>query len=215
MSKSRRKHKKKNRLGRILKKTAKWLSVPFLACLAAVFYSNHIVNKAAEGKLFSDISALPHRSTALLLGTNPKAKSGRPNSFYTQRIDAAVKLFEAGKFDRLIVSGASDEEGYNEPLAMRADLVERGIPDSILVLDEQGDRTIYSVERVKKAYGADSCTIISQEFHNKRAIFQAQHLGVDAIGFNAADSPYRYWRVKNHLREYLARVKAVIEVKTN
>ena len=214
-SRSRRRHKKKNRLGKILVKAIKWLSLPLAACLVAVFYSNHIINEAAEGKTFTDPSALPHHTTALLLGTNPKAKSGRPNSFYIQRIDAAVKLYEAGKYDRLILSGAGDEEGYNEPVAMRADLVERGIPDSIMVLDEEGYRTINSVERAKKTYGADSCIIISQAFHNKRAIYQAQHFGLNAIGFNAADSPFRYWRVKNHLREYFARVKALIEVETN
>ena len=110
-SRSRRRHKKKNRLGKILVKAIKWLSLPLAACLVAVFYSNHIINKAAEGKTFTDPSALPHHTTALLLGTNPKAKSGRPNSFYIQRIDAAVKLYEAGKYDRLILSGAGDEEG--------------------------------------------------------------------------------------------------------
>ena len=218
MNNSRRKsrrHKKKNQVRKILVKSLKWLSLPVLVCIAAAFYSNHIINKSAEGKTYSEPSAIPHRSTALLLGTNPKARSGRPNSFYTQRIDAAVKLYKAGKFDRLIVSGAGDEEGYNEPLAMRADLTERGIPDSIMVLDEEGHRTINSVERAKKTYGVDSCIIISQAFHNKRAIYQAEHFGLDAIGFDAADSPFLYWRVKNHLREYLARVKAVIEVKSN
>ena len=211
-SRSRRRHKKKNRLGKILVKAIKWLSLPLAACLVAVFYSNYIINKAAEGKTFTDPSALPHHTTALLLGTNPKGKSGRPNSFYIQRIDAAVKLYEAGKYDRLILSGAGDEEGYNEPVAMRADLVERGIPDSIMILDEKGDRTILSIERAKKTFGVDSCIIISQLFHNNRAIYQAEHVGLDAIGYNAPDSPFLYWRVKNHLREYLARVKAVIDV---
>ena len=95
---------------------------------------------------------------------------------------------------------------------MRADLLEQGIPDSIMILDEKGDRTILSIERAKKTFGVDSCIIISQLFHNNRAIYQAEHVGLDAIGYNAPDSPFLYWRVKNHLREYLARVKAVIDV---
>ncbi len=211
---SSRRRKKRSRFRKYLGKTLKWLALPATLCLVGIFYCNHIIDKAAKGKTYSDISVIPHRTTALLLGTNPKSRSGNPNSFYVHRIDAAVALYKAGKYDRLIVSGAADKEGYNEPLAMRADLIERGLPDSVMVLDEEGDRTIYSMKRAKETFGADSCLIISQEFHNKRAIFQAQHLGLDAIGFNAADSPYLYWRVKIHLREYLARVKAVIEVES-
>ena len=209
---SRRRRKKRSRLRRFLGKTLKWLALPLLLCLAAVVYSNYVVSQAAEGKTYSDISSLPHRRVALLLGTNPKAKSGRPNSFYVGRIKAAADLYKAGKYDRLILSGAGDEEGYNEPLSMRADLIEQGVPDSIMTLDEEGERTLLSVERAKKDFGIDSCTLISQSFHNKRAIYQARHFGLDAIAFDAEDSPFLYWRVKNHLREYLARVKAVIDV---
>ena len=88
----------------------------------------------------------------------------------------------------------------------------RGVPDSIMTLDGKGFRTINSIERAKNDFGIDSLIVISQEFHNKRAIFQAQHYGIEAIGFNADDSPFRYWRIKNHLREYLARVKVVFEM---
>lgn len=215
MSSSRKRRKKRNRVRKFLGKTLKWLALPIILCLIAIFYSNHVVNKAAEGKTYADTTAIPHRTTAVLLGTSPKAKSGRPNSFYTQRIKAAAELYKAGKYDRLIISGAGEKEGYNEPLSMRADLIEQGIPDSIMTLDEEGDRTILSMERAKKTFGLDSCTIISQEFHNNRAIYQARHFGLDAIGYNAAESPFLFYRVKNHLREYLARVKAVIDVEYN
>lgn len=213
MSSRRRHRKRRSRLRKFLGKALKWLILPIVLCLIAIIYSNHIINKAADGKTYSDLKEIPHRKVALLLGTTPKAKSGRPNSFYAGRIQAAVDLYNAGKFDKLILSGAGNKEGYNEPLSMRSDLIEQGIPDSILILDEKGDRTVLSIEHVKKTFGVDSCTIISQLFHNNRAIYMAEHVGLNAIGYNAPDSPFLYWRVKNHLREYLARVKAVIDAK--
>ena len=121
-------------------------------------------------------------------------------------------MYEAGKVDRIIISGARRGDAYDETAAMREALVDRGVPDSILVLDGEGFRTIASIKRAKEVYGADSLTIISQQFHNERALFMAQHNGMDAIAYNAANTSSRRWKVIMALRECLARVKAVFEV---
>lgn len=173
--------------------------------------ANIIVNCAAKNRIYNQVADVPHRNMALLLGTTPITKSGNPSSYYVNRIEAAVQLYQAGKYDKIIVSGGVDDE-YNEPETMHDDLVKRGVPDSTIIIDNEGDRTICSIERAKNVFHADSIIIISQEFHNKRAIYQACHKDLDAIAFNAADSPYFRSRTKNHLREYLARVKAVFEM---
>lgn len=49
-------------------------------------------------------------------------------------------------------------------------------------------------------------TIISQEFHNERAIYLAEHFRIKAIGFNAQDVTNRLG-FKTQIREYFARVK--------
>ncbi|HWZ42012.1 MAG TPA: hypothetical protein VNW97_00975 [Candidatus Saccharimonadales bacterium] len=54
-------------------------------------------------------------------------------------------------------------------------------------------------------------TIISQEFHNQRAIFLARHHGIDAIGFNAQDADLGDVS-GTHRREKLARVKAALDI---
>ena len=173
--------------------------------------ANILVNCAAKNRIYNDAADVPYRRVAVLLGTTPTTKNGEVNIFYINRIEAAVKLYQESKYDSIIVSGAVNEE-CNEPQAMRSDLIQRGVPDSVIILDYEGDRTIYSIERAKNVFHADSIIIISQEFHNKRAIYQARHYDLDAVAFNAADSPYSSSRWKNHLREYLARIKAVLEV---
>ena len=170
------------------------------------------VNHAAKGRLYSVVSETPHREVALLLGTNPLGRTGRPNQFFLRRIEATAALYEAGKFDRLIISGAKRGEDYDEPAAMKAELLRRGVPGSIIVLDGEGHRTINSVERAKEVFGVDTLTFISQQFHNERTLFLAKHMCVDAIAFNAANTQSRRWKYQMRLRECFARVKAVWEM---
>ena len=169
------------------------------------------VTSAAKGRMYDDVKEIPHREVGLLLGTSPLGRSGRPNQFYLRRLDATVALYNAGKIDRIVISGARRGDDYDEPTEMRNDLVKRGLPDSIFVLDGEGHRTISSIVRTKEVFAEDSVTIISQKFHNERALFLARHNEVDAIAFNAENTSSRRWRLMMVLRECMARVKAVAE----
>lgn len=71
---------------------------------------------------------------------------------------------------------------------------------------QPGFRTFDSIVRLKEIFGQESVTIISQPFHNERAIYIASKEGIAAIGFNAKDVNARYG-FKTQLREKLARVK--------
>ena len=198
--------KAKKTLRRVL-----WIIVAMgLACLAIVVGCEVAVYSASRGRVYSDVEEIPHREVGLLLGTNPKGRHGGVNQFYHHRIDAAVALYEAGKIDRFIISGAKTGPEYDEPQAMREALVSRGVPDSILTLDGSGFHTDASISRVKEVFGVDSLTIVSQEFHNRRSLYMAKHNGMDAIAYNAANTNNRYWKVIMFLRERGSRVKAVI-----
>jgi SanA protein len=84
-----------------------------------------MVSGAACGRTYDSIAAVPHRTTALLLGTGPVSRWGGPNRYYYTRIDAAAELYKAGKIDSIIVSGARRGD-YDEPSMMIADLSARG-----------------------------------------------------------------------------------------
>ena len=178
--------------------------------LAVVAGCEIVVYNASKGLVYSDVDEIPHREVGLLLGTSPKGRRGGANMFYNYRIDAAVALYEAGKVDRIIISGAKTGPDYDEPQAMREALVARGVPDNILVLDGEGFHTIESIVRAKEVFGADSLTVISQEFHNRRSLYMAKHNGLDAIAYNAANTNVLRWRVIMFLRERASRVKAVL-----
>eukprot|EP01030_Chromulinospumella_sphaerica_P025880 gene25880-26048_t len=90
----------------------------------------------------------------------------------------------AGKIDYIIVSGDASPY-YNEPELMRRDLVARGVPANRIVLDNAGYRTLDSILRCRDVFGQKSFTIISQKFHNERAIYIANHKGVQTVGYSA------------------------------
>ena len=192
-------------------KRALWVLLAIMVIgLAIVAGCELAVCNASKGLVYSDVEEIPHREVGLLLGTNPKGRRGGANMFSTYRIDAAVALYEAGIVDRFLISGAKRGSDYDEPQAMREALVARGVPDSILALDGQGYHTIESIVRAKEVYEMDSVTIISQEFHNRRSLYMAQHNGLDAIAYNAANTTILRWRIIMFLRERGSRVKAVL-----
>ena len=189
-----------------------YFSIAILVILAIIVaLCNISVDRNAEGRTFSDINDVPTMQTALLLGTNPKTRDGkRPSSFYLARINATAELYKHGKFRQLIISG-DRREGYDEPQTMRHDLIERGVPDSIIMMDGQGYRTLLSLRNSKQYFGIHDMIIISQKWHNERSIFLADKMNIKAVGYNADDvrHPRAIW---THIRELLARVKLFIDL---
>ena len=179
-------------------------------CLITLFLCNRIIINTAKGKLYTDTKLIPYNKVGLLLGTSKYINAGYPNYYYTYRIEAATRLLKEGKIKYLVISGDNGRKEYNEPEDMRADLMAAGIDSSVIFLDYAGFRTFDSIVRLKAIFGQDSVTIISQPFHNERAIYLATKEGIHAIGFNAADVGVKSGFLVQ-LREKLARVKVFVD----
>ena len=178
--------------------------------ILALYFCNRAIDKAAIGKLYDDTNAIPFNRVGLLLGTSKYLSKSYPNPYYDYRIEAAVRLLRANKIRYIIVSGDNRSNNYNEPKQMQTDLVKAGIDSSAIFLDYAGFRTFDSMVRLKEIFGQDTVTVISQSFHNERAIYIAYREGISAIGFNAADVSKSFgFRVL--LREKLARVKVFLD----
>lgn len=163
-----------------------------------------------NGRTFTKISKIPPRETALVLGTSPKMRSGISNPYFTSRMDATALLYHHGKIKKIIVSGEKSQ-GYDEPLAMKNYLIyQEGIPENIITEDPKGLKTQTSISNCKNIYHQNKVIIVSQGFHNLRALFYARNSDMDALGFDAQDvlSNQSYYR--NQSREFLARVLAVV-----
>ena len=178
-----------------------------LALLA--WLAEHRLNQTAEAWSSADVAKVPAVETALVLGTAPIGPEGGPNRYFVYRLDAAAALWKAGKVQYFILSG-SDEE----PTAMRAGLIERGVPAERIYRDPAGYRTWDSVLRARDVYGQKRIVIVSQRFHLDRALFLARSEGIAAWGLEArdVDAPYS---VFTELRRYPSALRAYYDVWTD
>ncbi len=192
------------------------IGVFLLVTICAIIVCDQSVTYNAKGQLYDNVDSIPHRKVGLILGTSPISTwNGRRNYYFDHRIKAGAELYKAGKVDWLVVSGGdyrNTENGYNEPVAMRDSLMKQGVNSTHIILDYDGTRTLNSIAKMRDVYCQDSIIIISQKYHNERALYQTKHLGIDAIGFNSKTPRQRtsWWR--NRGREVLARAKLFIDV---
>jgi SanA protein len=182
--------------------------------VAASAWSLEAIRMSAlsRGLLFDDLEAIPSNRVGLLLGCMPRLPDGRTNRYFTARVEAAARLLHAGKVRFLLVSGDANRDGQDEPAAMRAGLLGLGVKDAAIVLDPHSLRTFDSVARAKLVYGLGQFTLISQRFHNQRAVYIARALGLSVVAYNADDPP-RMPHDTMRYREPFARMLAVLDVR--
>lgn len=193
-----------------------WLSMKLLLValvpLSVLFFvCQWLVVRTGAGRLYTDVDDVPKRDVGLLLGTSQKLGNGDENWFFNYRISAATQLYKAGKIRHLLVSGDNHTRGYDEPAMMTQALLASGVPQSAITVDDAGFRTLDSVVRARKVFDLQQFTIISQRFHNQRALLIADHYGADAIGFCANDVEFRYC-MRIYFRKAFARVKVVLDL---
>jgi SanA protein len=193
------------------KRTFQGILIVINLALLFTLFCNWQIDNYTEKYLYDEVELIPENKVGLVLGTSMYLKNGTLNLYFSYRIDAAVKLYKAGKIKYIIVSGDNKTKYYNEPLKMKKELIKEGVPDSVIVLDYAGFRTFDSMIRCKEIFGQNKFTIISQEFQNKRAVFIARKSGMDAVAYNAKDVEY-YGGLKTRIRELLAKVKAYMDI---
>ena len=196
------------------KKIITVLIIVVLLSAVSLVCADKIIKSASKNYLYNDLIEVPCKKVGLVLGTTKFLKNGQINLYYQYRIDAAVALYQTGKISYIVVSGDNSRKTYDEPTQMKADLVLNGVPEEVIFLDYAGFRTWDSVIRIKEIFSQDDFTIISQRFHNERAVYLAKKYGLNAVAFNAKDVS-KYYGFKTNFREKLARVKVFVDLLTN
>lgn len=192
---------------KIIKNIFKFFLLLIVAGIIFIAWANYSIKKESAPFVSYNIADVPESKTGLLLGTGKLLSNGTANAYFYNRIKAAADLYNSGKIQYIIVSGDNGTKDYNEPEDMQLALMRLGVRHNKIILDHAGFRTLDSVVRAKDIFGQTKLVIISQKFHNERAVFLARKNGMEAFGYNAEDVN-KYAGLKTNLREYLAKAKA-------
>jgi SanA protein len=188
--------------------------IPFeigLLFILLTAYADFRITADSRVYVTSELREVPEMKVGLLLGTSRNLGNGKPNAFFFNRIAAAVDLYKNGVIQYILVSGDNSSADYNEPKDMRDELVLRGVPIGAIWLDYAGFRTLDSVIRARDVFGQHRYVVISQRFHNERAVFLARASGIEAYGYNAHEVR-AYNGFKTKFREFFARGKVYIDL---
>ena len=203
--------KKRSRVRRLLLILAGVFFLCLVLCALVLFAADRRIERCAAGRVYSNVEDIPVREYGLLPGTSRLVHGKHLNTYFFNRIHAAVKLYRAGKIRKIIVSGDNGRTDYNETGDMERELIVEGVAPEDVLSDYAGFRTLDSVVRARNLFGANEITVISQRFHIERAIYLAEQHDIDAVGFEAAEVAPQAIRIKLTVREAFARVLAVMD----
>lgn len=181
----------------------------FLAGIALVVLLRWWTNYRFTRDVYTADSA-PERPVAIVFGAGVWP-GGQLSPVLEDRVYTAVMLYQAGRVQKLLMTGDNRTVDYNEPAHMRAYALELGVPDEDIVLDYAGRRTYDSIYRARHIFRVDAAILVTQAYHLDRALFTAHGLGLDVVGVSADRRDYlnitQYW-----WREVLATALAAVEV---
>lgn len=148
-----------------------------------------VIVRSYEPRVHSP-SSVPVRRTAIVFGAAVYG-NGRLSTVLRDRMDTAIALYREGAVVQLLVSGDGISADYDEPGAMKAYAMQRGIPEEDIRVDFGGRRTYDSCYRARHFFGVREAILVTQSFHLSRALFVCDQLGIEAVGVNADMRPYR------------------------
>lgn len=146
----------------------------------------------------------------LVLGAGLTAE-GKPSLVLRDRLDKGIELYKKGVSNRLLMSGDHGRDGYDEVRAMKQYAVDAGVNPDDIFMDHAGFSTYESIYRARDIFQVKRLAIVTQPYHEYRAVYIAMKLGLDVYGTPSKATQYRgSWILE--AREKLARTKEFFNV---
>lgn len=181
--------------------------------LLGIYLVNHRIKSTGKTKFQTSITEIPIENPpriAIVFGAKVWDDKS-PSPVLYDRVVTAVELYRAGRVKKILMSGDNPTENYDEPTAMKETAVRLGIPEPDVILDFAGRRTYDTCFRAKEIFGVQKAILVTQEFHQPRALYLCNNFGVDSIGITADRRKYeseKYWE----FREFFSAVSAWFEI---
>jgi SanA protein len=158
--------------------------------------------------IYESVAEAPNAEVVVIPGA-AIFPSGALSSIFLDRADMAIRLYDAKKVSKILVSGDNSTVSHNEVNPVRNYLLLKGVPDQDIFLDHAGFDTYSTMYRARDIFGVTSMLIATQSFHLPRAVFIARALGINAYGVNADNGPSLF---RNYFREVFADEKTVFDL---
>jgi SanA protein len=182
-----------------------------ISALILLLLPNIVAQVIAKAKL-TTIDSAPSKDVAIVFGAG-LLRDGTPTPVLKDRVATAAALYHAGIVKKLLLSGDNRFVTYNEPAAMRTYALELGVPDQDIVLDYAGRRTYDTCYRAIHIFKVSDVILVTQAFHQPRALLTCTGLGLDVIGVTANLRQYSrreqtFW----FIREVPATFRAALDI---
>ncbi len=198
-------------LNKIIKFLLRFSLTTAFLCLIGLFLPKFVVLIFASPRTFK-IDDVPPARVAIVFGAG-LLRDGSAGPVLRDRVETAVKLYQQGKVDKLLMSGDNRITEYNEPEAMRQYALQFGVPDDDIVLDYAGRRTYDTCYRAKVIFQVDTAILVTQAFHLPRALFLCNWFGIESVGVEANNHYFlKRSRIYWNIRELFANFQAVWDV---
>jgi SanA protein len=186
-------------LRKIIRGLIRGLLVVLILALVIFGLPRLITELFTRSHLYS-VQSTPSKSVAIVFGAG-LSRSGTPSAILRDRIEMAVQLYQAGKVQKILMSGDNRFEDYNEPGAMASYAMQLNVPQKDIVLDYAGRRTYDTCYRARHIFGVTDAILVTQSFHMPRALYICSQLGLDSIGVPAdirhyLRRSYAYWNIR-------------------
>ena len=170
------------------------------------------ISSVGEKMIIDGTSNQYKNRLVLVLGAGKEYRSGkRPNYYFNGRVKAVISLREKLPNSKIILSGIADGRHYDEANDLKNELLNRGLKDTLIILDSGSKDTYASLSMFNKKYLYEPVIIVSQKTHLCRALWMAKQMNINAVGYTAEGWPKKEpkWFL---IREMGARAKATLEI---
>ena len=167
---------------------------------------------ATRARRFKTLGSVPPRPVAIVFGAGVW-EDGTPSPMLADRVLAGVALYQQGNVQQLLMSGDNQTPDYNEVDPMIQLARASGVPERAIWGDRLGLSTYETCRRARDEYGICEAILVSQRYHLPRAVYIAQRLGLDVVGYGVPDwGVYRHRSMLSYsLREFMALGKAIAQ----
>ncbi len=183
-----------------------WNGLILIAISSLFYYLNLIfILHNLYAWIVSGISKRKKQDIIIVLGAGIIGEKVTP--LLKARLDKAIKLKRKSLGTKLIVSGGQgSDEAISEAEAMRRYLVEQGIRNEEIIMEDKSTNTeenlVFSMKIMDTYKQHALATIVSNHFHILRAAFLSKKVKMNATVTGGSSKSYFYPNA--YIREYLA-----------